>query len=305
MRWPTPWRMSLAERRLGPGSERRATGPAERRSGPRSERRARGPAERRGAPRPERRARPLAERRARRPAARRIRPRSERRAQSRAKTWAAVAAPKAQPAAAGPATTETKPSPPKGPGPSSSSDAATPGAWKRWSWAASCPRKSERTKIERDLMIEFVIGFGVFLNLMTYELIGFTAGGAVIPGYLALYLDQPGRIAGTLAAALITLAVVRGLSRVVILYGRRKFAAMLLVGFLVNWLLDAAVLKWMTWFGPMQADVRVIGFIVPGLLANDMHAQGVVQTAAVALAAAAVVRLAAAALVYFGVFGGL
>lgn len=154
-------------------------------------------------------------------------------------------------------------------------------------------------------MIEFVIGFGVFLNLMTYELIGFTAGGAVIPGYLALYLDQPGRIAGTLAAALITLAVVRGLSRVVILYGRRKFAAMLLVGFLVNWLLDAAVLKWMTWFGPIQADVRVIGFIVPGLLANDMHAQGVVQTAAVALAAAAVVRLAVAALVYFGVFGGL
>ena len=57
--------------------------------------------------------------------------------------------------------------------------------------------------------------------------------------------------------------------------------------------------------GPMQADVRVIGFIVPGLLANDMHAQGVVQTAAVALAAAAVVRLAVAALVYFGVFGGL
>lgn len=154
-------------------------------------------------------------------------------------------------------------------------------------------------------MIEFIIGFGVFLNFAAYELIGYTAGGAVIPGYLALYLDQPGRIFGTFVAALLTLAVVRGLSRVVILYGRRKFAAMLLVGFLVNRLMDAAIMSWTSVFGPMQADVRVIGFIVPGLLANDMHGQGVVQTTAMALGAAVLVRLAAAALIYFGVFGGV
>lgn len=154
-------------------------------------------------------------------------------------------------------------------------------------------------------MIEFIIGFGVFLNFFAYELIGYTAGGAVLPGYLALFLDQPGRIVGTFAAALLTLVIVRGLSRLVILYGRRKFAAMLLVGFVVNWLIDAAVVYWTGVFGPMQTDVRVLGFIVPGLLANDMHGQGVVQTAAMSLGAAALVRLVAAVLLYFGVFGGV
>lgn len=152
-------------------------------------------------------------------------------------------------------------------------------------------------------MVEFLVGFGIVLHFAAYELIGYTAGGAVIPGYLALYLDQPGRIVGTFAAALVTLAIVRGLSRVVILYGRRKFAAMLLVGFVVNWLMNWAVASWAGAFGPMQADVRVIGFIVPGLLANDMYEQGIAPTAAVALTAAVLVRLAASALVQFGVFG--
>lgn len=153
-------------------------------------------------------------------------------------------------------------------------------------------------------MIEFAIGFGVFINFLSYELIGYTAGGAVLPGYLSLFLDQPGRIAGTFAAAVLTLVIVRVLSRFVIVYGRRKFAAMLLIGFLVNWFIDMVVLSLTGWFGPMQADVRVIGYIVPGLLANDMHAQGVVPTAAVSLGAAVIVRLTAAALLYFGVFGG-
>lgn len=154
-------------------------------------------------------------------------------------------------------------------------------------------------------MIEFIIGFGVFLNFAAYELIGFTAGGAVIPGYLALYLDQPWRIAGTFAAALVTLAVVRSLSTFVILYGRRKFAAMLLVGFLVNWLFDAVLVPWAGALGRPPVDARVIGFIVPGLLANDMHGQGVAQTTATALGAAVLVRLTAAALVSFGVFGSV
>lgn len=151
-------------------------------------------------------------------------------------------------------------------------------------------------------MVEFLVGFGIVLHFAAYELIGYTAGGAVVPGYLALYLDQPWRIAATFVAALITLAVVRALQRVTLLYGRRRLAAMLLVGFVVNALLDAATARvgLLPW---PRVDARVIGFIVPGLLANDMHAQGVVPTAAVSLAAAVIVRLAAAALVALGVLG--
>ncbi len=47
-------------------------------------------------------------------------------------------------------------------------------------------------------MIEFIVGFGVLINFAAYELIGYTAGGAVIPGYWRCTCDQPGRIVGTL-----------------------------------------------------------------------------------------------------------
>lgn len=154
-------------------------------------------------------------------------------------------------------------------------------------------------------MIEFAIGFGVFLNLLTYELFGRGAGGAVVPGYLALFLDQPGRVVSTVLAAFVTLFLVQGLSRVTIMYGRRKFAAMLLVGFLVNGLFDWAV-PWLAgWLGPWRVDVRVIGFIVPGLLANEMHNQGSVPTVAVTVSVAVIVRLALLLLVRWGVFGGV
>lgn len=152
-------------------------------------------------------------------------------------------------------------------------------------------------------MIEFAIGLGVFLNLLTYEFYGRTAGGAVVPGYLALFLDQPGRVVSTVVAATMTLFVVQLLSRVAIIYGRRKFAIMLLVGFLVNGLLDWTVPMLGGLFGTWRVDVRVIGFIVPGLLANEMHNQGAVPTVAVTLIVAVVVRLALLLVMRAGVFG--
>ncbi|MBO8142404.1 MAG: poly-gamma-glutamate biosynthesis protein PgsC [Firmicutes bacterium] len=154
-------------------------------------------------------------------------------------------------------------------------------------------------------MIELAIGLGVLLNLVGYELLGRTAGGAVVPGYLALFLDQPGRIASTLVAAVLTLGAVRLLSRVAIIYGRRKFAAMMLVGFIVNGLINEAVRLSGGWLGPSGTDLRVIGFIVPGLLANEMHEQGIAATVAMALLSAVIVRLAVAGLARAGVFGGV
>lgn len=154
-------------------------------------------------------------------------------------------------------------------------------------------------------MIEFAIGLGVFLNLLTYELFGRTAGGAVVPGYLALFLDQPGRVVSTVVAAAVTLFVVQLLSRVAVIYGRRKFAAMLLVGFLVNALFDYTMPLLGGMFGTWRVDVRVIGFIVPGLMANEMHNQGAAPTVAVTLIVAVLVRLAMMLVMRAGVLGGV
>lgn len=139
-------------------------------------------------------------------------------------------------------------------------------------------------------MIQFAIGFGIVLNVLSYELIGYTAGGVVIPGYLALFLDQPWRIASTFIVAIVTLGIVQFMSRFVILYGRRKFAALLLVGFFVHWIIDVLAIPFVAAFNTSHIDLRVIGYIVPGLIANDMRNQGIMPTVVIGMLAAMIIR---------------
>ena len=48
------------------------------------------------------------------------------------------------------------------------------------------------------------IGIGLAVSLLFSEMFGLAAGGMVVPGYIALYLNRPIDIALTLAAALVT-----------------------------------------------------------------------------------------------------
>jgi gamma-polyglutamate biosynthesis protein CapC len=137
-------------------------------------------------------------------------------------------------------------------------------------------------------MVELAIALGILISLAARELVGFSAAGLVVPGYLALYMGQPGRLAATFLAAFLTWALVRfGLSRLMILYGRRRLAVTVLCGFMVNALLEEGG----RWFPVQPVDLRVIGYIVPGLLANEALAQGLVPTAAVTLGVSAIVRV--------------
>jgi len=87
-------------------------------------------------------------------------------------------------------------------------------------------------------MIYQAIGIGIVVSFAFYEIVGLSPGGIVVPGYIALFLDQPIRILVTLLAALLTYFIVRKLSNYIILYGRRRFLAMILIGFLLKWLID-------------------------------------------------------------------
>ena len=40
-------------------------------------------------------------------------------------------------------------------------------------------------------MIEIAIGIGIVLSLILTETVGVTAGGVIVPGYIALYLHDP------------------------------------------------------------------------------------------------------------------
>ena len=77
------------------------------------------------------------------------------------------------------------------------------------------------------------------------------------------------------------------MSRLVVLYGRRRFGVTVLTGFLLN--LAASNLA--MFLPPEAAGLRTVGFIVPGLIANAALGQGLGTTLGMTLLVAAVVRL--------------
>jgi poly-gamma-glutamate biosynthesis protein PgsC/CapC len=136
-------------------------------------------------------------------------------------------------------------------------------------------------------VIELALGLGITLNLILTEVCGLASAGLVVPGYLAIYLTQPSRLLATWVVALATWAVVRfGVARLVVLYGRRRFGVTVLTGFLMNALLAYA----MRVLPPEPIDLRAIGFIIPGLIANQIFVQGVWTTVGMTFFAAALVR---------------
>ncbi len=146
-------------------------------------------------------------------------------------------------------------------------------------------------------MVEAAIGMGIAVNLLLTELFGLASAGLVVPGYLALYFNQPGRLAATAIVALATWALVRyAVGRVVVLYGRRRFGVTVLLGFVIN----IALAHSMALVPDQPADLRAIGYIVPGLIANQALVQGLWPTLVLTALAAAIVRLALILL-----FGGL
>jgi poly-gamma-glutamate biosynthesis protein PgsC/CapC len=139
----------------------------------------------------------------------------------------------------------------------------------------------------------------------------------VVPGYFALFLDRPLSIALTLVAALVTYWLVYGLSMTVIIYGKRRTVMMILVGYLVGWLIQSLPLGSVfaepvfSPLGPESAaafapEMRVIGYIIPGLLAIWIDRQGLVETVSILLTAAVAVRLVLVVLgVDLGPIGGV
>lgn len=117
---------------------------------------------------------------------------------------------------------------------------------------------------------------GLMLSLIYVGVTGIYPGGMIVPGYLVLFMDQPARIAGSLIVAILTLLCFRLASQYLIIFGRRKFVFMVLVGgiWTLLWLRMLPVLF------PLSLEFRVIGWVIPGLIANNFERQGVIVTTA-------------------------
>lgn len=114
---------------------------------------------------------------------------------------------------------------------------------------------------------------GMVMALLFAEITDLYPGGIIVPAYFALYLNSIPMVAVTLIVAFLSLWTYKGLSRRLILFGRRRFVLIILLG--IFWgQLAAYLLPLVT----PDSQMRVIGWIIPGLLANNLERQKMIQT---------------------------
>ncbi len=115
---------------------------------------------------------------------------------------------------------------------------------------------------------------GLIIGFLFYELTGISPGGVIAPAYLALFLYDPGKIAMTLFISLVVFLIIRYLSSATILYGRRKFLIAVLLSFAIKLIIENIIQP----MDIMKLDLQSIGYIIPGLIANEMDRQKVIPT---------------------------
>jgi gamma-polyglutamate biosynthesis protein CapC len=137
-------------------------------------------------------------------------------------------------------------------------------------------------------MIELAITLGLILSLLSYEVFGLAAGGIVVPGYIALQLSHPDRLAGTLVVSLLTFMIIKILGNYTFLYGRRQMVLCLLIGCLLayfsRYFLSINLAS-------SSLELQAVGWVVPGLIAHWFEKQGVFKTISVLFVSSVLVRL--------------
>jgi poly-gamma-glutamate biosynthesis protein PgsC/CapC len=119
------------------------------------------------------------------------------------------------------------------------------------------------------------LALGIFVGLVWSRRTGWSCGGVITPGLLALYASNPARAFGAAALSTLLLGVVLTpllslCARTWSLYGRERTGAAMLLSLLLRLLLS--------FIAPERAVLYGVGWVIPGLVAADADRQGVVMT---------------------------
>lgn len=117
---------------------------------------------------------------------------------------------------------------------------------------------------------------GLIIGFLFYEVVGISPGGVIAPAYFALFIHQPSKIAVTVFIAVLVWLILIVSSRWLIIYGRRKLLIALILGFLIKLLFEYKLQP----LAGFQIDLQSIGYIIPGLIANEMVRQKALPTLA-------------------------
>ncbi len=123
-------------------------------------------------------------------------------------------------------------------------------------------------------MLESYLTLGIIISLVYDEWIGVSPSGLITPGYLALFMDQPMRLVYTVGIAIATVGVLKFLEVRMPIYGKRQFAVAVTVALILRSFISGAIENLMDG----AVIVTAVGNIIPGLMANEMHKQGITRT---------------------------
>ena len=169
------------------------------------------------------------------------------------------------------------------------------------------------------------IGLGMIISLILTESVGVTAGGLIVPGYIALNLHSPYMVLLTFLISLFTLLILNFLSKFIIIYGKRRLVFCLLFSFILGsiirevpmYLMENTFGEAMTVYGLddllergdlnfiqyyivllsfwltefTSTNIIYIGYLIPGLMASWMDKQGVVTTSSIILIISSFINL--------------
>ena len=144
------------------------------------------------------------------------------------------------------------------------------------------------------------IGIGMVLSLLATETLGVTAGGIIVPGYIAIHMHKIDyvevgmngyhMVIATFGISIITFLIIKFLSNFILIYGKRRLVLALLLGFLLGNLTNLYLENYAL-SSEIIVDTLVIGNIIPGLIANWMDRQGVLRTICTILITASITNL--------------
>ena len=138
-------------------------------------------------------------------------------------------------------------------------------------------------------MVEIAVPLGALFSLLVFDAIGLAAGGILVPGYVALALDQPARLLPLLGLAFATRLVTAGIGRFTFLFGRRQLVMSVLVGcLLARAFYDVTGLPSAALAGH---GFDAVGWVLPGLVGYWFARQGIVDTLAALTLTSVLVRL--------------
>jgi poly-gamma-glutamate biosynthesis protein PgsC/CapC len=123
-------------------------------------------------------------------------------------------------------------------------------------------------------VVRMTLAIGILLSIIVYERFRLTGGAAVVAGYLGLFVDRPIYIVVTILVSIATYYLVEHvIARRTFLYGRRRQVIMVMVGMFLQ-LSTGAIAYFLQGDSVWITGLYGVGFVLPGLIAQDIERQG-------------------------------